>query len=223
MPEMRYPGVYVEEIPALRPIEGVSTTTAAFLGFAPAGKVGVPVEVDSWQGFCREFAPGRTEPYSLPMYMPHAVRGYFENGGRKAIVLRLDEACTGPAQYVQEIAKLDSVPDVSMVVTPETQDEQVVEAVLAQVADLKRGVYKAPAGTEAAVLGVTGTSRTISASERDRLREAHALGHRAGKSAASSRCRADEAGGIPHDADRDTDPDVGMQSAGIAISEISGT
>ena len=256
MPEMRYPGVYVEEVPALRPIEGVSTASAAFLGFAPAGKVGVPVEIDSWQAFCREFALDSTDPHALPMCMPHAVRGYFENGGRKAIVLRLDGACTGtctgactgtctgartgtctgtcaePAQYVQELAKLDSVPDVSMVVTPETQDEQVVEAVLAQVAerkqavylfdapagiglsdlrgyagrcnsdfgalyypwlkvydmavpsaghvagviartDLKRGVYKAPAGTEAAVLGITGASGIISASERDRLREAH--------------------------------------------------
>jgi phage tail sheath protein FI len=166
------------------------------------------------------------------MYMPHAVRGFFQNGGRKAFVLRLDEACTGPAQYVQEIAKLDSVPDVSMVVTPETQDERVTEAVLAWVTerkqavylfdapsgmgltelrrfagtfdsdyaalyypwlkvddlavpsaghvagviartDMERGVYKAPAGTSAAVLGITGTNRALSVSERDRLREAH--------------------------------------------------
>jgi phage tail sheath protein FI len=148
MPEMKYPGVYVEEIPALKPVEGVSTTTAAFLGFAPAGSVGVPSEVDSWQSFCLKFAPGCTEAHALPMYMPHAVRGFFQNGGRKAFVLRLDEACTGPAQYVQEIAKLDSVPDVSMVVTPETQDERVTEAVLAWVTERKQAVYlfDAPSG-----------------------------------------------------------------------------
>jgi phage tail sheath protein FI len=229
----RVPGVYVEEIPALKPIQGVPTTTAAFLGFASAGRVGVPTEVDSWQGFCREFAPEGaepTEPHSLPMHMPHAVRGYFENGGNKAVVLRLDEDCAGPAQYLQELARLDSVPDISMIVTPETQDEQVVEAVLSWVTerkqavylfdaparagmpelrdyaarfasdygalyypwlkigdvavpsaghvagviartDLSSSVYKAPAGTRAAVLGITGVSRTISAREREQLRE----------------------------------------------------
>lgn len=232
MSEVRHPGVYIEETSALRPVEGVSTTTAAFLGFAPAGKVGVPTEVDSWQDFCHEFAPRRTGLHSPSMYMPYAVRGYFENGGRKAIVVRLDKSRDGPAQYVQEIAKLDQGPEVSMVATPETQDEQVVEAVLAQVTegkqatylfdapagmglpglrrfagrfgsdygalyypwlkvddravpsaghvagviartDLERGVYKAPAGAIAAVLGIAGTSRTVLANERDCLREAH--------------------------------------------------
>ena len=57
----RVPGVYVEEIPALKPIQGVPTTTAAFLGFASAGRVGVPTEVDSWQGSA-EFAPEGAEP-----------------------------------------------------------------------------------------------------------------------------------------------------------------
>ena len=38
MPDIKYPGVYIEKIdPGMHPIEGVSTTVAAFVGFAESG------------------------------------------------------------------------------------------------------------------------------------------------------------------------------------------
>ena len=43
MPEYLHPGVYVEEIPSgSKPIEGVGTSTAAFVGNATKGPIGEP-------------------------------------------------------------------------------------------------------------------------------------------------------------------------------------
>lgn len=85
MPEYLTPGVYVEEIErGPRPVEGVPTSTAAFLGETERGSVR-PRLVTSYKDFQRwfggVFAPGR--------YMPHAVNGFFENGGRRLYVCRV--------------------------------------------------------------------------------------------------------------------------------------
>jgi len=57
MPEYLSPGVYVEEVPSsVKPIAGVSTSTAAFLGLLPTGaKEAGPVLVTSWTQFTKVF------------------------------------------------------------------------------------------------------------------------------------------------------------------------
>ena len=46
MPTYLTPGVYVEEVPsASKPIEGVGTSIAAFVGLAPGGPVNVPMRI----------------------------------------------------------------------------------------------------------------------------------------------------------------------------------
>ena len=46
MPEYQSPGVYVEEVPAgSRPIEGVGTAIAAFVGLAAEGPYNAPTLV----------------------------------------------------------------------------------------------------------------------------------------------------------------------------------
>ena len=85
MPEYVSPGVYVEEMEqGPRPIEGVPTSTAAFLGEAERGPLR-PRLVTSYNEYKRwfggVFADGR--------YMPHAVSGFFENGGRRLYVCRI--------------------------------------------------------------------------------------------------------------------------------------
>ena len=157
MPEVKHPGLYRRD-PASRPIQGVSTTTAAFLGFAPGGPVGMPVQVDSWELFYREFAPAGIEtctstPACAPasiMHMPYAVRGFFENGGKKAVVLRLDDSSIDLGQYVQALCQIDAIPDVSMVITPETQDTQVMDVVIAWVTERKRSIYLLDASRDGA-------------------------------------------------------------------------
>jgi phage tail sheath protein FI len=85
MPEYMTPGVYVEEIErGPRPIEGVPTSIAAFLGETERGPIR-PRLVTSYNDFKRHFGGIFRRGY----YMPYAVNGFFENGGRRLYVCRL--------------------------------------------------------------------------------------------------------------------------------------
>jgi phage tail sheath protein FI len=84
MPEFLAPGVFVEEIPAaMVPIEGVSTSTAGFVGYAERGPI-EPHLVTGWADYTRRYG-GLLEP-GPRRYLGWAVRGFFENGGRRAFV-----------------------------------------------------------------------------------------------------------------------------------------
>ena len=77
MPSYLSPGVYVNEVEAgTRPIEGVGTAVAAFVGLASKGPDNEPTLVSNWTQFSEtfgDFIPGS--------YLAHAVYGYFLNGG----------------------------------------------------------------------------------------------------------------------------------------------
>ena len=93
MPEYLTPGVYVEEIErGPRPIEGVPTSTAAFIGETERGATW-PQPVTSYNDYRRLFG----ETWSAhDRYMPHAVNGFFENGGKRAFVCR----CVGDGAVI---------------------------------------------------------------------------------------------------------------------------
>jgi phage tail sheath protein FI len=86
MPEYLSPGVFIEEIASgPRPIQGVGTSTAGFAGLTERGPTR-PKLVTSWGDYLRWF--GDTLDPALGV-MPHGVRGFFENGGRRAFVARV--------------------------------------------------------------------------------------------------------------------------------------
>ena len=106
MPDYLSPGVYIEELPpALRAIEGVSTSTAGFVGVAERGPVSgfpppqglptpipapAPVLVTSFADFTRQFG----KPLPLPdpnnnNYLAYAVKGFFDNGGSRCYISRV--------------------------------------------------------------------------------------------------------------------------------------
>ncbi|NJP43101.1 phage tail sheath family protein [Actinacidiphila epipremni] len=90
------PGVYVEEVQSgARPIEGVGTAVAAFVGFAERGPFHAPTLVTSWDQYAQLFG-GFTEG----TYLAHAVYGYFLNGGGAAYVVRIggDASAAGAAR-----------------------------------------------------------------------------------------------------------------------------
>lgn len=94
MPEYLSPGVYVEETSAgARPIEGIGTTTAAFIGFAPSGPANTPVFIGNWTQYIQTFgtkeADGSYSPHMPGTYLSHSVYGYFNNGGTRCYVTRL--------------------------------------------------------------------------------------------------------------------------------------
>src|SRR5947208_7149840 len=85
MPEYLHPGVYIEEIErGPRPIEGVPTSTAAFLGETERGPIR-PRLVTSYTDYKRWFGG----PFKDARYMPHAVSGFFENGGKRLYTCRI--------------------------------------------------------------------------------------------------------------------------------------
>jgi phage tail sheath protein FI len=94
MPEYLSPGVYIEEVNSgPRPIEGVGTAMAAFIGFAPAGPANKPVLITNWSQYVENFGgldeSGRRTPHMPGAYLSHAVRGYFTNGGGRCFVTRV--------------------------------------------------------------------------------------------------------------------------------------
>jgi uncharacterized protein len=103
MPELLHPGVYVQELPsAVHPIEGASTSTAAFIGVAekgpvpgtilPTGRMAQPMLVTSFTDYTRQFGGFRQDSF-----LTYAVRAFFENGGRRLYVVRvLHRAPTSP-------------------------------------------------------------------------------------------------------------------------------
>ncbi|WP_052864391.1 phage tail sheath family protein [Streptomyces niger] len=79
------PGVYVEEVAGgSRPIEGVGTSVAAFVGLAPSGPLNKPTLVTNWTQYVAEFGEF-TDGY----YLAHSVYGFFNNGGSAAYVVRV--------------------------------------------------------------------------------------------------------------------------------------
>jgi phage tail sheath protein FI len=80
-----YPGVYIEEVPSgVRTIAGVATSVTAFLGRAVMGPVNEPVTINSFADFERRFGG-----MSMNYPMSYAVRDFYQNGGAKAVIVRL--------------------------------------------------------------------------------------------------------------------------------------
>ncbi|MGH2900371.1 MAG: phage tail sheath family protein, partial [Solirubrobacteraceae bacterium] len=73
------PGVYVEEIPAAqKPLEGVSTSVAAFVGLAPGGPVNTPMRIANWSQFAKLFGDASNPdagPFMEGAYLAHSVYG----------------------------------------------------------------------------------------------------------------------------------------------------
>jgi phage tail sheath protein FI len=136
MPNYLTPGVYVEEIPAQsKPIEGVSTAVAAFVGLTPGGPVNRAVKISNWTQFTRIFGD-KIEPKNGPFmdgaYLAHAVYGYFHNGGGTCYVTRVGVAEGAAAQAAlpvstderREAYRAVARPDVDGPVKLEIQEER---------------------------------------------------------------------------------------------------
>jgi phage tail sheath protein FI len=83
--ERLHPGVYIEEIPSgVRPIEGISTSNAAFIGKAEMGPVGSAQLITSAAEFETRYGG-----FLNDSYLAHAVFQFFNNGGKKTYVVRV--------------------------------------------------------------------------------------------------------------------------------------
>jgi phage tail sheath protein FI len=141
MPTYLAPGVYVEEIPPLaRPIAGVGTSTAGFIGRVDNGvtmpppqnvliagvltavpyvvaTAGVPKLVTSWEDFKNNF--GDFQPGNLRLAL--AVFGFFNNGGRTCWVLRVG-ADSDMNNLTNPLAAFEPIDDIAIVAAPGVTD-----------------------------------------------------------------------------------------------------
>lgn len=115
MPRLDYfaPGVYVEEIDrGSRPIEGVQTNIAGFVGFTEAirgnAKLGQPKLLSSWDDYLRFFAKEGSDGFTdFDAYLPFAVDGWFKNGGARCWVVSVGTQIPRPRNENQNQIQLE--------------------------------------------------------------------------------------------------------------------
>jgi phage tail sheath protein FI len=110
MAERLHPGVYVEEVSSgVRPIEGVSTSTAAFVGEAARGIPALAQFVTNFGDYERLFGGHRPGDAGL---LATAVDGFFAAGGKRAYVVRVlpSDAVKGQSSAVNTRLTGSTVP-----------------------------------------------------------------------------------------------------------------
>jgi len=95
MPTYLHPGVYVEEIPSgSKPIEGVGTSTAAFVGYTTKGPIGEPELILKWDDYVNQYGGIRDTGLAEGDPMGFSVSAFFQNGGGKAYIVRITKSWT---------------------------------------------------------------------------------------------------------------------------------
>jgi phage tail sheath protein FI len=105
-------GVFVQNV-RIQPqsIEGVSTSTAAFLGETQMGAT-TPTLVTSWLEFQTLFGGY----CGADKYLPYAIEGFFINGGKRCYLCKVTNS-----DYASALAELEKVDEVSIVYSPNAQ------------------------------------------------------------------------------------------------------
>jgi phage tail sheath protein FI len=132
------PGVYVEEVDTgTRSIQGVGTTTAAFVGRAPLAEAHLneAVAVNGWAHFLKEY----TRPDSKGTALSRAVYGFFLNGGRRCFIVNIGDSprLTGGTRKREGLAVLEEVSEVAMVAAPGFWDPGSHDALLSHAEKMK--------------------------------------------------------------------------------------
>lgn len=122
------PGVYVDEVPsAIKPIAGVGTSTAGFVGLSanianakmPARPAGGnytqaaaldPEPLNSWEEFKQKYGDFQ----EANQYLAHAVYGFFNNGGTRCWVNRV----TSLDDVDEAIDQFESIDEIAVVAAP---------------------------------------------------------------------------------------------------------
>ena len=126
------PGVYVEEVPsAIKPIAGVGTSTAGFIGISddisgdgmpekptgeayPQAAAGDPQPLNSWTEFTQKFG----DIQATNQYLAHAVYGFFNNGGTRCWVTRVATA----DDVDNALEQFESIDEIAIVTAPMPPD-----------------------------------------------------------------------------------------------------
>jgi len=84
MAEYLSPAVYVEELSSgVKPLEGVGTSTAGFVGHAVKGPIGIATPINNFGEFQTRFGG-----FSSEALLPFGVKAFFDEGGGSCYVVR---------------------------------------------------------------------------------------------------------------------------------------
>ncbi len=90
--QVSYPGIYVQEFTPGAPIQGVGTSTGAFIGTATMGPINQPIAITSWDEFQNLFGGFIADPSNTSIltrsWLAPAVYGFFLNGGTNCYIIR---------------------------------------------------------------------------------------------------------------------------------------
>src|SRR5713101_2687663 len=94
MPTYLTPGVYYERADAGGAVVApLRTDIAGFVGIARRGPLDFALPVESWRQFVTYFGE-----FTGAGYLAYAVRGFFENGGRRCWAVRVASPAAGVAR-----------------------------------------------------------------------------------------------------------------------------
>ena len=138
MAEYLSPGVYVEEYDSgATPMQGVSTSTAGFVGLAERGPViGQPQLVTSFSDYKRMYGGYLSDAaYGDNRFLPYAVEQFFANGGARAYIMRAVPADAKAASLTTGVLKITAAnpgawaEDMRVVVSPASKAKTQVLSV----------------------------------------------------------------------------------------------
>lgn len=91
MPEYLSPGVYIEELSGPKPIEGVGTSTGAFVGIAERGPINSPQLITNLTQFADTFGG-----FMPSAFLAYGVQHFFTEGGTRCYVVRAFKESAAP-------------------------------------------------------------------------------------------------------------------------------
>src|SRR6478672_4441531 len=99
------PGVFYERVDARTPaITAIRTDIAGLIGIAPRGPVDVALPVESFRQFQAHFGD-----FTGTGFLAYAVRGFFENGGRRCWIVRVASELAAAAETNLQSASAQNV------------------------------------------------------------------------------------------------------------------
>ncbi|WP_457644548.1 phage tail sheath subtilisin-like domain-containing protein [Persephonella sp.] len=149
------PGVYIKEVEiGSKPIEGVSTSVAAFIGMTEKGDMNKPTLITSWAEFISKFGRYVQEKEDLSdqeeeekrnkLNLSSSVYGFFQNGGKRCYIVRVSNTDAtsiigtdgGPGNRTG-IHSLKEIDEISIVAAPGITDKGVQKAIIQHCEEMK--------------------------------------------------------------------------------------
>jgi phage tail sheath protein FI len=159
MPTYLTPGVYVEEVSSgSKPIEGVGTAVAAFVGLTPGGPVNKPMRISNWTQFTNLYGDPQNPdngPFMEGAFLAHAVYGFFQNGGQLAWIIRVGNDQAAPAPQ----AALPAATDTNVEALRAIARDGVADTVKVEVAEEPPQEGKEPGDVSYNVVVSSGSDR----------------------------------------------------------------